>query len=369
MQHQQYVFAKNAKEAMDTDSSWRTYSRDDTMQYFLRVAASVVICLWSFPVSSAEITYVCREDRCRIFLYGVIEDGDADQFRRTLVEIIDGEKVATSLSLMSRGGLVHEAIEIGRMVRATLMETVAPEKDVIIPFSAAGMSVSQIRDKCRRECINYFWTGGGRTSGGQLRGFIVNSIEAAAYLNRTRSISYTYDREAICASACALIALAGIERSGVVGLHHIFSRDQEMSFAEYQRLLSSGNDRLQSYLQEMRIAGSVFEKISTTRSDELAWHDFGSVPTTDFDPVFYEYLNSRCDLLTREEMNLSYDLRIVHEDGFELTTESGRTIGPRLSRAELALLEDLEERRDEHNSCLVLEVRTARIAAQSTFSP
>jgi hypothetical protein len=332
------------------------------MRIFPRLATILLIFLWSMPVTAAEITYVCREDRCRIFLYGVIEQGDADQFRRTLVEIINDGKLANSLVLMSRGGLVHEAIEIGQMVRAALIETVSPEKDVIIPFSAAGMSNSQFGDRCRRECFEYF-----KIHGGPALGYRVNSIEAAAYLNSSASSSFTYDLEAICASACALIALAGIERSGVVGLHHIFSRDQEMSFADYQRLLSSSNDTLQSYLEEMRIPASVFDRITTTRSDELAWHEFSSLPDTDYDPVFYEYLNSRCDLLTREEMALSYDLDFVLTTGMSITTSSGRTIGPRLSRAEIQMLEDLEGRRTQHYRCVGSEVQSARRGAQSAF--
>ena len=333
------------------------------MQIFSRLAVGLLIFFWTVPASAAEITHVCREDICRIFLYGAIEEGDADRFHRSLVEIIATEKVATSLVLMSRGGLVHEAIAIGQMVRATLMETVAPEKNFIIPFRTSGMSPSEMRDRCRRECFEYF-----ETHGGPARGVVVNSIEAAAYLGNDSSLTYNYDEEAVCASACALIALAGIERSGVVGLHHIFSRDQAMSFDEYQRLLSIGNDDLQSYLEEMRIASSVFDAIITTRSDELTWHDFGSEPTNDFDPVFYEYLNSRCDLLTREEMTLSYELAIVQEAGIEITTESGRVIGPRLSRTETQLLGDLEERRAQHFRCIGSVVRAAQISAQSAFS-
>lgn len=329
------------------------------MKYFLKVAVILVTSLWSMPVIAAEITYVCREDRCHIFLYGAIEEGDSDQFRRTLLEIIDHGKLANSLVLMSRGGLVNEAIEIGQMVRAALMETVSPEKDVIIPFSATGMSNSQFGDRCRRECFEYF-----KIHGGPTLGYRVNSIEAAAYLNNGASSSFTYDREAICASACALIALAGIKRSGVVGLHHIFSRDQEMSFADYQRLLSSGNETVQSYLREMRIPTFVFDRITETRSDELAWHEFSSLPDTDYDPVFFEYLNSRCDLLTREEMALSYDLDFVLTTGMSITTSSGRTIGPRLSRAELQMLEDLEDRRTEHYRCVGSEVLAARREAQ-----
>ena len=321
----------------------------------LSIFAVFFVC-FSTSVKAAEITYRCGETNCTIQLVGDIVPGDSDRFVAVVDEIVESDRIAARVSLFSRGGAVDDAIEIGLLVRSALMETVAPDKQILMPFER-GTSDAEYRERCPRECSTYFE---GYLAG---EGYQVSTLEAAAFLSRTSSSPRTYNPDTVCASACALIALAGVKRDGDVGLHHIFSRDDSMDFEAYQRMLVEGNQRVERYLQDLRIPGSVFQTITSTSSDQLAWIDL--TENFDYDPVYYEYLNSRCDLLSREEQRMHTELSILQDTGIDVKNPMAPNRS--ITASERAALESLSSRRSEHFRCLGREVLEARRSAQSAL--
>jgi hypothetical protein len=166
-------------------------------------------------------------------------------FLRGQISKGDYEKVATFLkahhpfvanfNLASPGGDVDEALKIGRLFRKYLIATLAPANEHIgatglvhddLPFLSAGS-----RDLCRGQ-------------------------------------------DCICASACALIWMGGVMRSGTVGLHRPRIDDPlyrglppaNASIA-YRRLLGD----VAAYLDEMEVPKPIIESMVATSSGDILW--------------------------------------------------------------------------------------------------
>src|SRR5260370_42197985 len=138
-------------------------------------------------------------------------------------------------NLVSPGGNVDEALKIGRLFRKYLIATVAPsnervEAGNVVQDDVPSLSVGS-RDLCRGQ-------------------------------------------ECTCASACALIWMGGVSRSGAVGLHRPRIDDPMFSglppadaSTAYRQVLA----RIAAYLDDMEVPKSIIESMVATSSSDIRW--------------------------------------------------------------------------------------------------
>jgi hypothetical protein len=311
-------------------------------------ASALLSTLYCTAVDSAEITYQCSEEyrECSILLRGDIVEGDAQRLREVLQEINRRDFLAWKLYLMSNGGLISEALEIGRLTRSLLIWTVSPSLSVEILFDTDGMTDEQVLARCPQECVRHFYLG-------------VPGVDA--FTSKRRTLRYTFDSNTLCASACALIALAGVGRSGTIGLHHVFLRDDQLSFDQFENYVIGGVNSVREYLDDMRIPSSIMESMFYTPSDQVAWIDLSD---HEYDAVFYEFLGSRCDLLSRDLVDTLDRLWFIDMLGSYID-ESGVWVVATLSNDERQFLAELTRRREADLSCIITVSQNAAREAQS----
>lgn len=188
-----------------------------------------------------------------LYIVGAIESGDSEQF---LYSLAKGTSEPRSIKLRSPGGLVSEALEIGKMIRRYRLITNAPSK----PLD---------RFYCPGEL-------------GQL---------------------HTKQGNCICASACAMMWFGGVMRFGSVGVHRSYFSNHGGSFQKYEKNLQASRDQLIKYLEEMRVPHWVEDEIFETSSEEIAIIS-AAIPKAPFKPweqqpiaidsVFQEYALAMC---------------------------------------------------------------------------
>ncbi len=172
--------------------------------------------------------------------------------------------------LISPGGNVDAAINIGRLFRKYLIEALAP-----VEFSPGVMERP--------------W--------GNANGQIVN---------------WCSGQECICASACALIWFGAVEREGEVGLHRPTTEDpafKALSPADassiYRRILGS----MTAYLDEMEVPKPMIDAMVSTSSSELRWVDSDTAGLRR-PPSIAEWEDASCGSFTSEERSAYYKLAV-----------------------------------------------------------
>jgi hypothetical protein len=193
---------------------------------FSALIACGLVCL---PAQSAEV--YCNNPQCQLVarLVGPIEKGDYQK----VAAFIPAHQPAV-VYLDSPGGDVDEALKIGRLFRAQLIET---------------------------------------------------------------DIWFRNDNRAICASACALIWFGGIERNSVVGLHRprftdpMFASLPPAKAAEvYRQVL----ERINIYLREMEVPASIIEQMTNTSSSAVTWIDADKDVSLQRPPSIAEWEDAAC---------------------------------------------------------------------------
>jgi hypothetical protein len=191
-------------------------------------------------------------------------------FDRGPIERGDYEKVSAFLrlnhpyvggfNLISTGGDIEEAMKIGRTLRRYLLSTVSSVRyhyengerfEDEQPFLSDG-----VRDICRGETC-------------------------------------------ICASACALIWIGGVNRLGMIGLHR--QRTEEAGF----RLLSPADasvlyhkvlDRMITYMEEMEAPQSIVDETIAAPSGDIRWVDVNEETSLYESPSIAEWIAASCGL-------------------------------------------------------------------------
>lgn len=318
----------------------------------LLVVAAAVIPSAAKP---ADITYKCHTDRCAIQLKGDIEEGDFEKFRNVVEEINSTGLPAAGIILLSRGGNVSEAIRIGRLVRASLMVVRTPENNITQAIYDAGID-RQPREEVHNEIVRRSYNDGVISrEGWELAGYFVATMIDRRQISNSRQLvdiatahgwDVSFDTDATCASACALIAVSAVRRSGgPVGLHHIYVENKDIDFSDLNNVLSSGNSEVSNFLAEMRAPSSFLDIMVSTPSQEMEW--FALPP---YDPIYQEFEVAQCPGLNTAEYNDLLNLQMLRDIGFYVDN-TGNSIRRNLSNAELRFLDQLEARNENYRSC------------------
>lgn len=305
----------------------------------------------------AEITYKCYTDRCAIQLKGNIEEGDFEKFRNVVEEINSTGLPVSRIHLFSRGGNVSEAMRIGTLIRSLVIFSSTPERNLHRSLLDAGIDRPSEEDESRLFL---------RLADVSSDYFVGTMIDRRQISNSRQLVDIatdhgwdvSFDTDAMCASACALIAVSAVRRSGgPVGLHHIYVENKDIDFSDLNNVLSSGTSEVSSFLTEMRAPPSFLNIMASTPSQEMEWFDLPP-----YDPIFQEFENARCPGLNAIERKDLYDLKLLRGIGFYFDT-NGNTIRRNLSNAELRYLTQLEARFENSHDCKSdLDVSTWRKA-------
>lgn len=179
------------------------------------------------------------------FLTGQISKGDYD---KVATFIRAHYPFMGAFSLASPGGDVDEALKIGRLFRKYLIITMAPYS---LPNDGVPHLDGGSRDLCRGS-------------------------------------------DCTCASACALIWMGGVQRSGTVGLHRPRTTDPMFrglppadASTAYRRVLET----IAAYLNEMEVPKSIAETMVATSSSDIRWVTADDV---DDPPSIAEWVEASC---------------------------------------------------------------------------
>lgn len=303
------------------------------------------------PITSAiaaDFSQKCNSDNsCRIQLKGNIEIGDAERFESLLSELNRAGHQVSAITLLSRGGAVSEALKIGTFVREAMITTNSPNQSTYSPPFPDGLvpgtktAIDAIREYDRNsftymESLN-------------LDGVLISSSKKAVEKMQSLGKSLTYDQDAMCASACALIAVSGLYRFGTVGVHHMYVEDKEIDFNDLDAILSQGTDDVQGYLIELRVPSSFVERMTSTPSNEMTWIDLSEIGM--IDPVLQEYLYGKCGGLTSKQSSDKFYLDSLDQYGRVFDTDTNEIIVRTLTNAERSYLQDLKRISDASGKC------------------
>lgn len=216
-------------------------------RYFTLAFASLSVL--SAQARSAEFIWKGAD----LYIVGPIKEGDRAQF---IYSLSNKKELPRSVKLRSPGGLISEALQIGRLLRNYRLVSNAPTiplKD----FHCSGETGDQL----------------------------------------------TQDGNCICVSACALIWSGGVIRFGSVGIHRSYLLKPGASFDDYENDLQRSHGQIENYLEEMRVPQWVKDSVLQTSSEDLAIIS-AATPTEPFgpwrqepimvDPIFQEYALSLC---------------------------------------------------------------------------
>lgn len=222
-----------------------------------------------------------------LIVYGEIVPGDSQRLEEIVNTLNANGVLIRALNLYSPGGSLVEGLAIGRLARSLLIRTSAP------------LVVSE---------GTLCWTD--------------RQIIGAMDLNYPGYFTNAEDPMCVCASACALAWLGGVSRTGTVGFHHVFLRQQQgvtFSFADHSARLDEARMIVSEFLHEVRAPRLVEDAIFSTASDHLSVFDSNQVAELRWDPLFREYILSRCprrsdrlfDDLVCQTRVLDYEARFV----------------------------------------------------------
>lgn len=199
-------------------------------------------------VQAAEIEVFAREDTtgtAEVTFAGPIGRGDFERLVNVVNRVNESGRIVRSIGFDSPGGVVSEALLIGRYIRLKRFATIAPES------------------------------------------------ESSA---------------AVCASACALAWLGGVYRVGTVYVHRSYISDGSgLNYETWERELTKSQAAIRNYLTEIRAPDGVFQKLLATPSTDVSSIVSGA-DVDHFDAVFDEYLIFHCGEKLEAEERYFLDL-------------------------------------------------------------
>lgn len=198
------------------------------------------------------------------FIIGEIQKGDFEKVRSLLAK---NHPFLGTFLIRSSGGDAIEAMRIGTLFRKYLITTDGPEGNPKLGFVSPTL-VSRPNERCSH-----------------------------------------FHLDCGCASACALIWLGAVQRSGTVGLHRPRIEDQafrslpaDEASKVYKTVLAS----VMAYLREMDTPDSLIAAMAATASTDIVW------VRADFElarPVSVaEWIDATCQPLTSDERRMEKTL-------------------------------------------------------------
>ncbi len=309
---------------------------------------------------AADFSYKCEEKSCKIQLKGEIVSGDAQRFSSTIEDLHHSGNRIDELRLLSKGGLVSEALKIGRIVRDLAIFTVAPQsqryfpplpEDLIPGSQAAKEAVLENENNS----FKYFVAT-------TLDGKRVSSSLKAVEIMTASGKSFEHDNDVMCASACALIAVSGLIRFGTVGVHHMYVDSENIDYGDLESILSQSAGDVESYLNEMRAPRSFFDDIVSTPSREMKWIDLYEIGSVD--PILQEYAHGKCGGLTNKQSDDQLNLSLLAEHGRYFEIATNQVIEGPITKAESKYLKELDSISEASGKCKGELYSEAQLRAQ-----
>lgn len=249
----------------------------------------------SLPATAAEITF--RESFNSVDFEGRIVSGDYEKLRSIAFDI-DGlfrirpdQNFQIVLHLFSPGGDLAEAIKIGRLVRALRWMTNPPEK------------LSELEQKKH-------------------------------FAMRLKDPETNF----MCASACFMIFVAGVERGvgyrshagkPILGIHRPYLSEAELkSMSGKDAMTSSTNTRavVERYFKEMSVPAKYADMVFSIPKDQILWLNPNDVQVdlAGFIPELKDWVDAKCDSRTDIEKTLSRTLeaKLNNYEAFSREEES-----------------------------------------------
>jgi hypothetical protein len=233
------------------------------------IYATLLLAFWAIKSFAAEFRFgpaspYVPNDRSQLYLIGEIVEGDLERFKQALRNT-GGDFV--TLQLRSTGGSVHEAIKIGRLVRALYMYTSSP-------FD--------------RELTSGQWIAG-----------------VCEYDQQVLGVQVPCG----CASACSLIFFAGVFRNGSELYIHRIAFDKKyfggLSPEEAQQQYQVGIDEIRSYLTEMGVDEKYYYRMLRTSSGEAEKLSLEEAAQLNrWVPAFQEWLIAKCGSFQAFQQNV-----------------------------------------------------------------
>lgn len=130
-----------------------------------------------------------------------------------------------------------------------------------------------------------------------LGGDVGTAIKIGRFFRSKNAMTVVPD-SAVCASACVLALLGGVERSviGSVGIHRPFGTSPSDSVNQSQSALRSVNELIYAYLDEMNISSRVLDAMNAVQPEEVRWLDFDecdALGVCGTDPAWKDYIDSK----------------------------------------------------------------------------
>jgi hypothetical protein len=260
-----------------------------------------VLILNENSIQAAQIDIYTLEEIAIIRLIGKIEKGDAEKFKKLVVDLRYEKKIINMLMLASFGGDAIEAMRIGSIVRESFIPTHAP-------FALDS-------------------------------GFSCNEYPLGLK-----------DDDCNCASACFLIWVAGVYRMGnVLGLHRPRFLDEYLeglSESESEKEYLLMYERIRSYLKKMDVPEHIINKMFNTESDMTTYLDLDTARSMKSTPLFDERVEANCLRPTPDEEMDYWKLLVKKWERKSTLTES-----------EKFYFYYLEKKNENYNRCLREKVR------------
>lgn len=266
---------------------------------FSRLIAMLIFGMWATSANGATIKQAYTVDgdyRWAIKVEGNIVPGDAAKLLTKLLDfyLVAGPVVDT-VYLMSRGGDINDAMKMGDIIRRLRLKTVIPMKDMGSPASTGGILPDNPND-------------------------------------------------AICASACFLVFVGGVEREGdYLALHRPYLPRVEankLSDIEYEAAQKQVMVKVQGYLRSMDVGQFWIDTMMSTNSQDVyvpAWSELDrrDRPLIGTVPPIEEIMLAKCGPLP----DIKPAIGSLKNDDRPTTTE------------EKALMASMVSRLDAFNRC------------------
>ncbi len=241
-------------------------------EVFAFALASVLSAPWIFANSADGASFSCvtptlkglaASEDCVFFLMdGEIVAGDYERFVDLVRKHFANPPVA--FSLQSSGGDAIEAMKIGRLVRKLYLPTAAPTRETFEQMFGAPLC--------------------------------------------------SEGEECLCASACALIWFAGVDRRVAqgVGIHRprVNEKHYEASnLDDIQKDYVAIDKMVEDYLREMSVDSYIFQIMMQTKPTEIHWLNEEEAKLVEGKVSFLEdYINAKCPIGAKVDANRQYTI-------------------------------------------------------------